>query len=96
MNHKEHVPISNTSNDFPNTNEDKKPKLKIDEKAMNLIFGSMIIVTVLCTGLMLYYIEDFSKSLIDAKPEYRFPKMSDFGLVLKIFPFLFVKNYFNF
>lgn len=91
MNHKEQVSNTNTSiNDFPKSKDDKKPALKLDEKTMNLVFGCMIIVTVLCTGLMLYYIEDFSKSLIDARPEYKFPKMSDFSLVLKIFPFLFV------
>jgi len=70
--------------------KDEKPQEKSEEKNTNILFAFLILITIIGSFTMTYVISEFRHELIEANPEYNYPKMSDFLMVLKICPLLAV------
>ena len=78
--------------DFP-ANQDEKVEEKSDkeeEKSTNMLFGFMIILTVIGSSLIVTHTEEFTKPIREANEEYEFPAAGDFQIVLVLCPILIV------
>jgi hypothetical protein len=78
--------------DFLVTQNKKEEKLqdKSEEKNTNILFAFLIVITMIGSFTMTSVISEFRQELMEANPEYNFPKMSDFLMALKICPLIAV------
>jgi hypothetical protein len=48
-----------------------------DERVSNFLFGSLIVVTMIGTALIVHFLHDFRRDLKEKNPSYNFPEYTD-------------------
>jgi hypothetical protein len=99
-----HTPI-NKEEESQNTpppqteNVQNKTPEKIDKVgaafSSNFLFGSMMVLTFIGTGMLIYNISNFRDFLINNNPSYNFPKLADLHITATMFPIIIVKYILN-
>jgi len=65
------------------------------ERLFNILFGIMIIFTIIGTGIIIQKLNAHCKELIELAPEYNFPNLNDLIIVPPLVIFLAVNNFCN-
>jgi hypothetical protein len=74
------------------TKEDKAEKFeKLETLITNVIFGTMIILTILGTGYLGLMLQDYLSEFEKARPDYKVPRLQDFYTTLISIAILAVK-----